>query len=113
VPSNQSTGTVSITSYQPKRVTLQAKADRPAVLLLNDKYDPSWKVVVDGKPEPLLRCNYIMRGVYLQPGSHVVEFQYAPPHWTLYVSLTGIALGVALCGFLAFGSRGTAGLRDL
>jgi hypothetical protein len=53
---------------------LQAKAGCPAVLLLNDRYDSDWKVWVDRKPETLLRCNYLTRGVYLQPGAHVVEF---------------------------------------
>ena len=58
-----STNSVEFTSYAPKRIVLQAKAGAPSVLLLNDRYDPNWKVSVDGKPETLLRCNYLMRGV--------------------------------------------------
>jgi hypothetical protein len=49
----------------------------------------------------LLRCNFIMRGVALTPGSHTVEFHFRPPYQSLYVSLVGLALGVALCGLLA------------
>jgi len=97
------TGTADIVQYEPKHVTVKAQAGAPSILLLNDKFDPNWKVKVDGKPDRLLRCNYIMRGVYLQPGPHLVEFAFDPPHWTLYVSLAAIAIGLGLCGVLAFG----------
>jgi len=66
------------------------------VLLLNDKYDPNWQVLVDGKAAPLLRCNYIMRGVYLEPGEHAIEFHFKPSVNALYVSLSAIGLGLVL-----------------
>jgi hypothetical protein len=69
------------------------------VLLLNDRFDPNWNVRVDGKPETLLRCNYIMRGVYLPPGAHTVEFRFQPPVGPLYVSLAAIGAGLLLLGF--------------
>ncbi len=95
---NPSQGTVEFTSYVPKHLVLKAEAAAPSVLLLNDKYDPSWKVTVDGKPEPLLRCNFIMRGVYLPKGRHRVEFRFAPPLATFYVSLAAMGAGLLLCG---------------
>jgi hypothetical protein len=96
VNTNQLAGTVEFVSYAPKDIRFKAQADTPAVLLLNDHYDPSWKVLVDGKPETLLRCNYLMRGVYLTPGPHAVEFLFQPSIKWLYVSLA--ALGVAVLG---------------
>jgi hypothetical protein len=98
-----STNSVEFTGYAPKRIVLQAQAGSPSVLLLNDKYDPDWKVWVDGKPEPLLRCNYLMRGVYLQPGTHAVEFRFEPPVGTLYVSLAAVFVSLLLIGYLALG----------
>jgi hypothetical protein len=96
-----STNSVEFTSYAPKRIVLHARAGSPAVLLLNDKYDVNWKVWVDGKPETLLRCNYLMRGVQVPPGEHAIEFRFAPPTNTLCISLAAVALGLGLCGFLA------------
>ncbi len=72
----------------------------PSVLLLNDRHNPNWNVFVDGTREPLLRCNYIMRGVYLVPGKHVVEFRFQPLLTAFYISLTALAAGVMLCGYL-------------
>jgi len=63
-----------------KDIMFDAKTATPSVLLLNDKFDPHWRVLVDGKPEELLRCNFIMRGVYLTPGQHTVEFKFSLPN---------------------------------
>lgn len=98
-------GTVDFKSYAPKDIVLSAQATAPSVLLLNDKYDPNWRVAVDNKPAQLLRCNFIMRGVYLPPGSHTVEFQFSLPNGPLYVTLLAIVSGLFLCGFLIFSTR--------
>lgn len=97
-----SPGSVTIASYAPTRVVLRTKGQSPALLLLNDKFDPQWRVMVDGQPAALLRCNYVMRGVQIPQGEHEVDFRFAPPINTIYVSLGGMLLGLALLGFLAF-----------
>jgi len=94
-------GKVEISRYAPKDLILKAEAAAPSVLLLNDRYDPNWRVLVDGKPDTLLKCNYLMQGVFLQPGAHTVEFVFQPPMGSFYVSLLGVGLGILLCGFLA------------
>jgi hypothetical protein len=102
---SQAAGTVSYASYASKKIVLQAKASTPCVLLLNDKFDPNWKVTVDGKPETLLRCNFIMRGVRLEPGSHTVEFRFAPPAWPMYISILAVGLALCLAGVVVAGMR--------
>jgi len=93
-------GTVRITDYKPKDIKLQASAKTPAVLLYNDRIDDGWHVWVDGKPAPMLRCNFIMRGVFLSPGEHQVEFRFVRPLGTLYVTLATMAAGLLLGGCL-------------
>ena len=97
---NQNSGEVRFQSYAPKHIVLKARTESPAVLLLNDKYDSNWQVLVDGKPASLLRCNFIMRGVQVPPGEHQIEFHFTPPLNGLYVSLAALALGMGLLGFL-------------
>lgn len=101
-------GQVAITRYEPKRIVLDAAPVAPAILLLNDKFDPNWRVTVDGQKQPLLRCNYIMRGVQLTPGQHQVEFRFDPPHGALYLSLATIAAGLVLGVLLFVGPLSTA-----
>jgi len=93
---NENSGPVEFKNYSSKDIVFDAKASVPSVLLLNDKYDPQWHVTVDGRPSELLRCNFLMRGVYLQPGEHTVEFYYNAPIGPLYVTLAGIAVAIVL-----------------
>ena len=95
-------GAVSITDYQPKHVKLQANALTPAVLLLNDRITPAWRVWVDQKAAPLLRCNHLMRGVFLTPGAHTVEFRFQPPLTTLYLSFCAWGVGILTAGYLIY-----------
>lgn len=104
-PAPQNPGTVKFVSYAPKHLQLRSQAETPALLLLNDKFDPDWKVRVDGQPAKLLRANYLMRGVYLPKGEHTIEMRFSPSLRGLYVTLSAMGLGVILCGFLAVAER--------
>jgi hypothetical protein len=91
-------GTVKISHYQAKDLILEVDAKTPAVLLLNDRTGDFWNVWVDQKPGSVLRCNYIMRGVFVPAGHHIVEFRYQPPLKLLFVSLAAFGLGILLAG---------------
>jgi hypothetical protein len=107
---NENSGTVEFKSYTPKHLVFTANTVAPSVLLLNDKYDPSWRVTVDGQPAELLRCNFIMRGVYVPAGPHTVEFKFSLPNKPLYVTLAAILTGLGLLGLLGrFGLRTSPG----
>src|SRR4029077_7015907 len=96
---NQSPGDVDFVSYAPTDIKLKANATAPSVLLLNDRYDPTWQVWGDGKPAGLLRGNYILRGVFLRPGQHEIEFRFRLPVKMLYVNVAAIVVGFGLLGF--------------
>jgi len=104
---NVEAGTTEIVSYKPKRIVLKADARVPAILVMNSRHDPNWHVWVDGHPAALLRCNYLVRGVALTPGSHTVEFRFEIPHRLLYVSLSAVVFGLALLGFVLWPARGS------
>ena len=123
-------GTVEFASYASKHIVLKTKADFASVLLLNDRFDPAWRVIVDGQPASLLRCNYIMRGVQLAPGTHIVEFTFqipiglpfarvevepdtqlvefvfkVPIGLPSYITLSAFGVGLVLIGVLAVAGR--------
>jgi hypothetical protein len=91
--------------YAPKDIMFDTTASAPSILLLNDKFDPNWSVTVDGKPAPMLHCNFIMCGVYLAPGAHTVEFRFALPNGLLYVTVAATGVGILLIGFIIFRQR--------
>jgi hypothetical protein len=102
---SQDSDTVEFKSYSSKDIVFSAQADKPSVLLVNDKFDPGWQVSVDGKPAELLRANFIMQGVFVPSGAHTVEFKFNLPHSPLYVTVAVMIAGVFLCGFLFFATR--------
>jgi uncharacterized membrane protein YfhO len=75
-------------------------------LLLNERTGPNWQVSVDNKPAKLLRCNYFVRGVYVDKGEHTVEFKFRPPLGSLFVSLAGMGIGLLVAGFVIVTNRG-------
>lgn len=94
---NSNSGTVTFKSYSPKHIVFSADTPTPSVMLLNDKYDPNWRVTVDGQPAQLLRCNFLMRGVQVPAGQHTVEFQFSMPNKPLLVTVAAMALAILLC----------------
>jgi hypothetical protein len=95
-------GTAEITKYESKDLMVQTNAKTSAVLLLNDRTGKDWTVSVDDKPAQILRCNYIMRGVFVPPGLHTVEFRFRPPLQFLWISVAALAIGILLSGYVIY-----------
>lgn len=95
-------GDVKFLGYAPKLIRLEANAAALAILLLNDKHSPNWKVTVDGQPATLLRCNFLMRGVQVPAGKHEIVFRYEPPITGLYVTAAAGAIAFLLLGLVLF-----------
>jgi hypothetical protein len=90
-------GDVSITRYESNHVSVIARTGRNALLVLGEKYFRGWKATVDGKAAEIHPVNHILRGVYLAPGSHTVEFVFDPlpfkiGKWITLVSFAFFAL---------------------
>lgn len=73
-----SAGTARLVSYGAERVVAQASVRDRSLLVLTDVFYPGWMAMVDGRPAPIERVDYLLRGVALPPGTHRVEFRYQP-----------------------------------
>ena len=88
-----------IVEHSPNRVTIDAYLSEPGLLVLADAYYPGWKAFVDGKETKIYRANYVMRGVFITGGRHVVEFRYDPLSFEVGVIISLASL-VLVVGFL-------------
>jgi hypothetical protein len=97
-PSAASAGSAGLVTYESKRVVARARANRRAVLVVTDVHYPGWKAWVDGRPAPLERVDYLLRGVVLPAGTHRVELRYEPTSWRVgwMMSILALAVVVAL-----------------
>jgi uncharacterized membrane protein YfhO len=91
---------VTLTSYEPERVIVEAHLGEPGYLVLTDAYYPGWRAILDGQPAEILRADYYFRAVPLPEGDHRVEFVYDPLSFRLGVALSGLSL-IGLSGFVA------------
>jgi hypothetical protein len=69
---------VTITSYEPNRLTYDVNSGKGGVLVFSEIYYPEWTATVDGQPVELGRVDYLLRAIQIQPGKHQVELSFFP-----------------------------------
>jgi hypothetical protein len=71
---------VSATLLHFGRNSLRLKVNAPAtgVLVVSEAFAPHWQATLDGKPVPILRTNYLFRGILVTAGEHRIEMVYRP-----------------------------------
>jgi hypothetical protein len=93
-------GTVQITSEIPTRIKISAQMETPGLIVLADNWDKGWRALWNGRPAPVLRVDYTLRGVVVPAGAGTLEFIYQPASVVLGLWLAGLA-AIALLGWLA------------
>ncbi|HEY6837878.1 MAG TPA: YfhO family protein, partial [Geobacteraceae bacterium] len=71
-------GGVTVNRYEGNVMKLTAATPRPALLVVGEKYARGWRATVDGRKADIYPVDYVLRGVYLPPGNHTVEFVFDP-----------------------------------
>jgi membrane protein YfhO len=87
-------GQVTVSRYEGERISLTAKAHSNALLVLGEKYYQGWRAAVDGKQVPIVPVDHVLRGLYLTPGEHRVEFVFDPTPFKVgkYLTLASFAV---------------------
>lgn len=71
--------------------------DTTSFLTISEIYYPAgWKAFIDGKETEIFATNYILRGIVVPKGEHVVEMKFESNtySWSLKLSLIGLILAV-------------------
>lgn len=91
-------------NYSANEVKIEAYLTEPGLLILGDVYYPGWKAYVDGVEKKIHPVNYVMRGLYLSAGEHIVEFRYEPLSFKIGAIISISALFLMI-GFLVWDWR--------
>jgi hypothetical protein len=91
-------GEARVTARGINKVRIRAELSRPAILLLNERFDTGWRAYREGEEIPVYRANYLMRAVGLDPGSHEVVFRYHPASFNLGAFVSLATLAILGCG---------------
>jgi hypothetical protein len=94
------TGRVKVVRYEGDRIDIEAAPTRNALLVLGEKYYRGWRAAVDGKGVQIHPVNHVLRGVYLTPGAHRVEFIFDPLPFKVgkWLTLASFALFAVMLG---------------
>jgi len=93
-PATGESGRVDILRRTPGSLTLTVTAPADALLVLSEIYYPGWQATVDGRAIPIIRTDYVLRGIPIPAGSHRVELSYRPRTVWWGAVVSGVTLGV-------------------
>ena len=98
--------TITLTSYNPEHMVYAYNSATSELAIFSEiYYDKGWHALVDGKPAPYFRADYVLRGMQLPAGIHKIEFIFHPDSYYTgeKISLAGSALLVfAFLGLIWF-----------
>jgi len=96
-------GSIILNEYKPNYLKYSAKAASEQLAVFSEiYYDKGWNAYIDGEKVPHFRVNYILRGLVLPAGEHVVEFKFHPKSYYTgnQISLaSSILLILAIAGY--------------
>jgi uncharacterized membrane protein YfhO len=75
---------------------MEVAHERAGVVRFSQRYQPGWRVFVDGEEASLLRLDYVSMGVWVPAGAHTVEFRCVSG--VMPALLSGGVLVLALAG---------------
>lgn len=75
-----STAYIQLTKYSPTDLTFKSENRSGGFAVFSENWYPEgWKATIDGEEVPIERANYSLRGLYVPPGKHRIEFTFDPP----------------------------------
>lgn len=93
-------GKAVITYFSPDEIHV-AMSGQWGWLTMSDRYYPGWRVLVDRKPVPVYRGNYLFRTVFIPPGSNYLFLRYDPPEFRKGLAIFTITLFCSLLLYVA------------
>lgn len=95
-------GSIKLMHSVPNKLTYKANVKGNQLAVFSEIYYPrGWKAFVDGKEVPILKVNYLLRGIQLKDGNSKIEFVYDLPKYAT-VNMVARIGSVLLLGLLGF-----------
>jgi hypothetical protein len=78
--------TINLINYKPNHLTYKANVNNEhAFAVLSEIYyegsGNDWQAYIDDNPVEHIRVNYLLRGINIPNGEHIIEFKFSPPSY--------------------------------
>lgn len=106
-------GKATVQTFEPNRIVVKAQTAGNSLLVIGEKYYRWWYAYVDGKNQDIHPVNHVLRGVYLPPGEHSVEFVFDPLPFKVgkWLTLVSFAFFAFMLGWEAWIRKKVKGER--
>jgi hypothetical protein len=93
-PQYDSTASITFVQNLNDYLKYESNAATNQFAIFSEIYYPyGWIATVDGKETPIVRTNYLLRGINIPAGKHTIEFNFKP-HSVALGNLLGFILGI-------------------
>jgi uncharacterized membrane protein YfhO len=75
-------------------MTFEVFSPVPALFYVAESYYPGWHASVNGRPEAVVRANWLAMAVPVPAGTSTVELQYVTPGYCVGLLVTLISLSL-------------------
>jgi hypothetical protein len=93
-------------TYDSRRgfIELEVTTDGPRLLVVSENFHPFWEATINGTLVPLVRVNYVWKGVVVPAGKNTVQLTYKDPIAIVcrWISLLSIICLIGAFGWLHF-----------
>lgn len=99
---SDSAGSIQLLYNNNDEVSYRSNAAAPGFAVFSEVfYNKGWKALIDGKESPIIRTNYVLRGLMVPAGQHQIQFVFHPASYYTGQTLTLVASIVILLALLA------------
>ena len=93
---------ITLTEYKPNYLKYNSNSSKNGIAIFSEiYYDKGWNAYVDGELKPHFRANYVLRGMQIPAGNHVIEFKFEPAVYHVSERIA-LASSIVLLLLLAF-----------
>ena len=95
---------VRLERFEPDEVVYRVRTDRPRLLVASEVYYPAgWTARINETAAPIVRTDFLLRGVPVPAGEHIVTLRYRPETRQRGLVLSWVATLLAYLGAIALG----------
>ncbi len=103
--SSNENSSISLTDYEPNYLKYTSTSTSDGIVIFSEiYYEKGWNAYVDCELKPHFRANYVLRGMQVPTGNHIIEFKFEPKTYQIgeSVSLASSIILLLLLGFVSF-----------
>jgi hypothetical protein len=101
-----SNASIQLVENKNDEITYKAKTNAKQLAVFSEiYYKDGWKATIDDKEAPIVKVNYVLRGLVIPAGDHTIKFEFKPASITSARQIAGIAsilLWLSLVTMIAF-----------